>query len=85
MLRSLTWWWCMCEGVSVYVLMGTWQQSLTDSCLACSRWSAGATIIEANLSCPNVGEGQGALYTDAQQVGFESRAITRTGESESWL
>lgn len=29
---------------------------------------AGACIIEANLSCPNVGKGQGALYTDQQQV-----------------
>lgn len=37
----------------------------------CLLWfitAAGATIIEANLSCPNVGKGQGALYSDAQQV-----------------
>ena len=29
---------------------------------------AGAVVVEANLSCPNVGAGHGALYLDAATV-----------------
>lgn len=32
-------------------------------------------MIEANLSCPNVGSGQGALYTDPQQVSQLTAAL----------
>ncbi len=35
---------------------------------ACLAKNAGAKIIEANLSCPNVGAREGALYTNAESV-----------------
>lgn len=38
---------------------------------------AGAKVIEANLSCPNVGKGQGALYADAQQVAALTAALVQ--------
>jgi hypothetical protein len=36
---------------------------------------AGARVVEANYSCPNVGRGQGALYTDPAQVSAITRAL----------
>jgi dihydroorotate dehydrogenase len=34
-------------------------------------------VVEANLSCPNVGKGQGALYADAQQVAALTAALVQ--------
>jgi hypothetical protein len=38
---------------------------------------AGAKVVEANYSCPNVGKGQGALYLDAQQVASLTAALVQ--------
>lgn len=57
---------------------------------------AGAVVVEANLSCPNVGKGQGALYTDAQQVtmglgerggedGRQLACVESAARSQGWL
>ena len=40
--------------------------------------AAGAQVIEANLSCPNVRAGEGELYQDTQMVGRVAKAV-RTG------
>lgn len=37
--------------------------------------AAGAHIVEANLSCPNVGAGEGELYRDPEMVGRVARSV----------
>jgi dihydroorotate dehydrogenase len=39
--------------------------------------AAGARVVEANFSCPNVGKGQGTLYADAQQVAGLTAALVQ--------
>jgi dihydroorotate dehydrogenase len=36
---------------------------------------AGAALIEANLSCPNVSRGEGALYLDPEAIALVTRAL----------
>lgn len=47
------------------------QEMLTSDFVQCARWAveAGADVIEANFSCPNVCSSEGSIYLDAELSG----------------
>jgi len=52
---------------------------VADDFVDCARWAveAGADVIEANFSCPNVCSAEGSIYLDSEASGFIAREIRR--------
>ncbi len=52
-------------------------EALVEDFVKCARWAAeaGADVVEANYSCPNVTTSEGALYQDARRSNTLSRAL----------
>ncbi len=52
-------------------------EDLVEDFVQCARWAAGAgaDVVEANYSCPNVTTGEGSIYQDARRSEALSRAL----------
>lgn len=59
---------------------GAGVEELADDFCQCAQWAAdaGADVIEANLSCPNVCSREGTIFMDAELSGYIARRLRET-------